>query len=147
MPDNHCLHQEHVILPIGIINEATGAGTTIRLIPPHPSADKLQPQATILTRDSETGAHARAVVSVLGIQGNLVNLEVLELETEWPEGVDPSKPGSPYIWPFRTPSTRTQTSRERRRRANPSRKSWATPSATESSIPSAPNTGAETGLT
>ena len=34
--------------------KSTGAGTTIRLIPPHPSADKLQPQATILTRDSGT---------------------------------------------------------------------------------------------
>ena len=114
MPDNHCPHQEHVILPIGIINEATGAGTTIRPIRPHPSADKLQPQVTILTRDSGTGAHARAVVRVVGIQGNL---EVLELETEpeWPEGVDPSKPGSPYTWPFRTPSTQTPTSRERRR--------------------------------
>ena len=56
MPDNH------VILPIGIIKESTKAGTTIRLIPPHPSTDKLQPQATILTRDSSTGAHARTTV-------------------------------------------------------------------------------------
>ena len=77
-----------IILPIGIIKETTGAGTTTRLIPPHPSADKL------LTLDSETGAHARATVRVVEIQGNLVNLEVLELETEaeWTEGADP--PGS-----------------------------------------------------
>ena len=44
----------HIIMPIGIIKKSTGAGTTIRLIPPHPSAVKLQPQATILTRDSGT---------------------------------------------------------------------------------------------
>ena len=44
----------HIIMPIGIIKKSTGAGTTIRLIPPHPSADKLQPQTTILTRDSGT---------------------------------------------------------------------------------------------
>ena len=72
----------HIIMPIGIIKKSTGAGTTIRLIPPHPSADKLQPQMNILTRDSETGAHARAAVRVV---------EILELETEpaWPEGRDP----------------------------------------------------------
>ena len=60
MPDNHCPHQEHVHLPIGIVKKSTEAGTTIRLIPPHTDDNKLQPQATILTRDSETGAHARA---------------------------------------------------------------------------------------
>ena len=59
----------HIIMPIGIIKKSTGAGTTIRLIPPHPSADKLQPQATILTRDSGTGAHARATVRVVETQG------------------------------------------------------------------------------
>ena len=51
MPDND---QEHVILPIGTIKETTKDGTTINLIPPHPSASKLQPQATIPTRDSGT---------------------------------------------------------------------------------------------
>ena len=34
---------EHIIIPVGIINEATEAETTIRLIPPHPGTDKLQP--------------------------------------------------------------------------------------------------------
>ena len=72
----------HIILPIGIIKESTGAGTTIRLIPPHPDDNKLQPQMNILTRDSGTGAHARAVVRVLGIQGNSARFEILELETE-----------------------------------------------------------------
>ena len=85
----------HIIMPIGIIKKSTGAGTTIRLIPPHPSADKLQPQATILTRDSGTGAgagaHARAAVRVVEIQGNVARFDILELETEsaWPEGRDP----------------------------------------------------------
>ncbi len=81
----------HIIMPIGIIKKSTGAGTTIRLIPPHPSADKLQPQINILTRDSETGAHARAAVRVVEVQGNVAHLEILELETEpaWPEGRDP----------------------------------------------------------
>ena len=82
----------HIIMPIGIIKKSTGAGTTIRLIPPHPSADKLQPQMNILTRDSETGTHARAAVRVVEIQGNVAHLEILELETEpaWPEGRDPT---------------------------------------------------------
>ena len=94
MPDNR---QEHVHLPIGIVKESTEARTTIRLIPPHPSTDKLQPQANILTRDSGTGAHARAVVRVVEIQGNVAHLEVLELETEpeWPEGADPLATGLP----------------------------------------------------
>ena len=87
----------HIILPIGIIKESTGAGTTIRLIPPHPDDNKLQPQMNILTRDSGTGAHARAVVRVLGIQGNSARFEILELETEpeWPEGADPFAAGQP----------------------------------------------------
>ena len=81
----------HIIMPIGIIKKSTGAGTTIRLIPPNPSADKLQPQMNILTRDSETGAHARAAVRVVEIQGNVARFDILELETEpaWPEGMDP----------------------------------------------------------
>ena len=81
----------HLIMPIGIVRESTGAGTTIRLIPPHSSADKLQPQMNILTRDSETGAHARAAVKVVEIQGYVAHLEILELETDpaWPEGMDP----------------------------------------------------------
>ena len=80
-----------IILPIGIIKETTGAGTTTRLIPPHPSADKL------LTRDSETGAHARAAVRVVEIQGNVARFDILELETEpaWPEGRDPLAVGLP----------------------------------------------------
>ena len=87
MPDNRRPDQEHIILPIGIVKKSTGAGTTIRLIPPHPSADKLMPQANILTRDSGTGAHARAVVRVVEIQGNLAQFDIMELETEaeWPE--------------------------------------------------------------
>ena len=87
----------HVILPIGIIKESTGARTTIGLIPPHPSADKLQPQMNILTRDSGTGAHAKAVVRVVETQGNLARFEILELETEpeWPEGADPLATGKP----------------------------------------------------
>ena len=94
MPDTH---QEHVILPIGIIKESAEARTTIKLIPPHPSAGKLQPQATILTRDSGAGAHAKATVRVVDIQGNMADLEVLELETEarWPEGADPLRVGQP----------------------------------------------------
>ena len=68
MPDNH---QEHIHLPIGIVRESTEARTTIRLIPPHPSTDKLQPNTTIMTRDSGTGAHARATVRVVEIEGNL----------------------------------------------------------------------------
>ena len=67
----------HIIMPIGIIKKSTGAGTTIRLIPPHPSADKLQPQMNILTRDSETGAHARAAVRVVEIQGNVARFDIL----------------------------------------------------------------------
>ena len=103
MPDNHRPHQGHVIIPVGTINEAAEDETTIRLIPPHPSTDKLQPQATIMTRDSgtSTGTHARAVVRIVEIQGNLADLEVLELEPEWPEGLDPMQQGSPYIWPSR----------------------------------------------
>ena len=87
----------HIIMPIGIIKKSTGAGTTIRLIPPHPSADKLQPQMNILTRDSETGAHARAAVRVVEIQGNVARFDILELETEpaWPEGRDPLATGLP----------------------------------------------------
>ena len=87
----------HIIMPIGIIKKSTGAGTTIRLIPPHPSADKLQPQMNILTRDSETGAHARAAVRVVEIQGNVARFDILELETEpaWPEGRDPLAVGLP----------------------------------------------------
>ena len=86
----------HIIMPIGIIKKSTGAGTTIRPIPPHPSADKLQPQINILTRDSETGAHPRAAVRVVEIQDNVAHLEILELETEpaWPEGRDPLE-----VWP------------------------------------------------
>ena len=97
MPDNHHPDQEHIIIPIGTIKKSTGAGTTIRLIPPHPSANKLIPQATILTRDSGTGAHARATVRVVEIQGNLAQLNILELETEpeWPEGADPLEVGQP----------------------------------------------------
>ena len=93
MPDN----REHVHLPIGTIKKSTGAGTTIRLIPPDPSTDKLMPQANILTRDSGTGAHARAVVRVVEIQGNLAQFDILELETEpeWPEGTDPLAVGLP----------------------------------------------------
>ena len=87
----------HIIMPIGIIKKSTGAGTTIRLIPPHPSADKLQPQMNILTRDSETGAHARAAVRVVEIQGNVARFDILELETEpaWPEGRDHRASGPP----------------------------------------------------
>ena len=89
----------HITLPIGTIKKSTKAKTTIKLIPPHPSADKLQPQATILTRDSGTGAgaHARATVRVVEIQGNVAHLEVLKLETEarWPEGADPLATGLP----------------------------------------------------
>ena len=87
----------HIIMPIGIIKKSTGAGTTIRLIPPHPSADKLQPQMNILTRDSETGAHARVAVRVVEIQGNVARFDILELETEpaWPEGRDPLAVGLP----------------------------------------------------
>ena len=87
----------HIILPIGIIKKSTGAGTTIRLIPPHPSADKLQPQMNIRTRDSETGAHAKATVGVVEIQGNMARFDILELETEpeWPEGMDPLAAGQP----------------------------------------------------
>ena len=94
MPNNR---QEHIHLPIGIVKESTEARTTIRLIPPHPSADKLQPQANMLTRDSGTGAHARAVVRVVEIQGNLAQFKILELETEpeWPEGVNLLAAGQP----------------------------------------------------
>ena len=97
MPDNHHPDQEHIIIPIGIVKKSTGAGTTILLIPPHPSTNKLQPQATILTRNSGTGAHARATVRVVEIQGNLAQLNILELETEpeWPEGADPLEVGQP----------------------------------------------------
>ena len=73
---------EHIIIPVGIINEATEAETTIRLIPPHPGTDKLQPQGNILTRDSGTGAHARAVVRAVKLQENLARFHILELETE-----------------------------------------------------------------
>ena len=92
MPDNH---QEHIIIPIGTVKESTKAGTTILLIPPHSSADELQPQATLLTRNYGTGAHARATVRVLEIQGNMAHLEVLKLEPEWPEGADPLATGQP----------------------------------------------------
>ncbi len=94
MPNNR---QEHVHLPIGIVKKSNGARTTIRLIPPHPSADKLMPQANILTRDSGTGAHARAIVRVVEIQGNLARFDILELETEpeRPEGTDPLATGQP----------------------------------------------------
>ena len=94
MPNNR---QEHVHLPIGIVKESTKARTTIKLIPPHPSVGKLQPQANILTRDSGTGAHARATVRVVEIQGNLALFDILELETEgrWPEGADPLATGLP----------------------------------------------------
>ena len=87
----------HIILPIGTIMKSTKAGTTIKLIPPHPSAGKLQPQATILTRNSGSSAHARAVVRVVDIQGNLARFDILELETEpeWPEGADPIEVGQP----------------------------------------------------
>ena len=64
MPDHHRPDQEQVIIPIGIIKEPTEDGISIRLIPPLLSADKLQPQANILTRDSGTGTHARATVRV-----------------------------------------------------------------------------------
>ena len=67
MPDNHCPDQEHVIFPIGIIKESTKDRTTIRLILPYPDDSKLRPEATILTRDPGTGAHARAVVRVVKI--------------------------------------------------------------------------------
>ena len=75
----------------------TPGQSPIKLILPHPSADKLQPQATILTRDSGTGAHAKATVRVVEIQGNLARFNILELETEpeWPEGVDPFATGQP----------------------------------------------------
>ena len=101
MPDN----REHIHLPIGTIMKATGARTTVRLIPPHPSTDKLQPQATILTRDSSTGAHSRATVRVVEIQGNMAQLGILELETEpgWPEGADPLAVGLPVY--LATPGT------------------------------------------
>ena len=94
MPDNH---QEHIIIPIGTVKESTKAGTTILLIPPHSSADELQPQATLLTRNYGTGAHARATVRVLEIQGNAARLNIMELETElaWPEGADPLATGLP----------------------------------------------------
>jgi hypothetical protein len=90
MPWRSAMITNHIIMPIGIIKKFTGAGTTIRLIPPHPSADKLQPQMNILTRDSETGAHPRAAVRVVEIQGNVARFDILELETEpaWPEGRD-----------------------------------------------------------
>ena len=98
-----------IIIPIGTIEESTGSATTISLIPPHPSTDKLQPQATILTRNHDTGAHARAVVRVVEIQDNAAHFAVLELETEpaWPEGADPSPSGCPCIWACRIPSSRT----------------------------------------
>ena len=101
MPDN----REHIHLPIGTIKESAEARTTVCLIPPHPSTDKLQPQATILTRDSSTGAHARATVRVVEIQGNMAQLEILELETEpgWPEGADPLTVGLPVY--LATPGT------------------------------------------
>ena len=94
MPNNR---QEHIHLPIGIVKKSNGARTTIRLIPPHPSAGKLMPQATILTRDSGTGAHSRAIVRVVEIQGNLARFDILELETEarWLEGTDPLAVGLP----------------------------------------------------
>ena len=101
MPDN----REHIHLPIGTIKESAKDRTTIKLIPPHPSTDKLQPQATILTRDSGTGAHAKATVRVVEIQGNMAQLEILELETEpgWPEGADPLAVGLPVY--LATPGT------------------------------------------
>ena len=94
MPDNHF---PHVHIPIGTIKESTEDRTTVRLIPPHPNENKLYPQATILTRDPSTGAHAKAVVRVVETQGNLARFEILELETEpeWPEGADPLATGKP----------------------------------------------------
>ena len=92
MPDNH---QEHVILPIGTIMKSTKAGTTIKLIPPHPSTGKLQPQATILIRNSGSSTHAKATVRVVEIQGNLALFDIMETEPEWPEGADPLEVGQP----------------------------------------------------
>ena len=82
MPDHHRPDQEQIIIPIGIIKEPTEDGISIRLIPPLPSADKLQPQATILTRDSGTGAHAKATVRAVKLPENLARFHILELETE-----------------------------------------------------------------
>ncbi len=68
--------------------------------PPDPAAPQRRQataQATILTRDSETGAHARAAVRVVEIQGNMARFDILELETEpeRPEGVNPLAAGQP----------------------------------------------------
>ena len=58
----------------------------------HPPGDNnLKPQATSLTRDSGSGALARATVRVADIQHNVDRVEVMELEPEpeWPEEVAP----------------------------------------------------------
>ena len=108
MPDHHRPGQDHVIIPIGTIKDATEDGISIRLIPPHPGDKKLQPQATILPRDSGTGTHARAKSGLWkpGATWPTWKSQSWKRSRSGRREQIPWQQGSPHIWPWRNHLTR-----------------------------------------